>query len=386
MKEVLASKIAQAIRQDYLVSGRTRPDEPLPRLHELASEYNASIATIAHAIGQLQAMGYVRKGPGRRAYAMSLGQGNDSNRTTNSSIGLVIPGGGNAPILLRVYEGVHRACQRLGHNVVMASSSTYFYETECETVAMVRDSGCRAIILVAGVRTEEQLANDYLNREFQDIPIVLVDMAYPKQRRSQVVFDNYSGAFDMTRLLLSKGHRRIGFVTVLGCPKKMMWRSNLDRYNGYLAAMRRSGIEPDELLLWHCDPLQSLAEQAHDWLVKWKNTPKQRRASVLIGLDDGTNVTLMSEALDLGIAIPHDLTFAGFDNTSDHALIRQGYYTTDQDFAAAGEKAVDLAMQHLTGELDCPVVYMLPVPIVYRTSRRTEIVRVPADMVLPGGP
>ncbi len=384
MKEVLASKIAQAIRQDYLVSGRTRPDEPLPRLHELASEYNASIATIAHAIGQLQAMGYVRKGPGRRAYAMSLGQGNGNTRTTNSSIGLVIPGGGKAPLLLRIYEGVHRACQRLGQNVVMASSSTYFYETERETVAMIRDSGCQAIVLVAGIRTEEQFAHDYLNREFQDIPIVLVDMAYPKQRRSQVVFDNYSGAFDMTQLLLSKGHKRIAFMTVLGCPEKMMWRSNLDRYNGYLAAMRLAGVEPDENLLWHCNPQHDVPEQAHDWLVRWKNTPKQRRASVLIGLDDGTNVTLMSEALDMGIAIPHDLTFTGFDNTADHALIRQGYYTTGQDFAAAGEKAVDLAMQHLSGELDGPVVYMLPVPIVYRTSRRTEFVRVPVDTVTTG--
>ncbi|HOJ34182.1 MAG TPA: substrate-binding domain-containing protein [Candidatus Hydrogenedentes bacterium] len=378
MKELLASKIAQKILTDFFQSGRLKQGDRLPRLGELAEKYDASIATVAHAVGQLQALGYVRKGGDRRAY-VNLTALNNGGRTAGGTIGLVIPGDGHARLLMWIHEGAQRACQYYGLSLTMASTGSFFAEREREVVASMYESGCQAIILTPGIRTESEIANDYLNREFLDIPIVLVDMAFPQQRRSQVVFDNFASGFAMTQLLLSKGHSKIVFMTVLGCPEKMMWRSNLDRYQGYLAALRYAGIAPDAKLQWHCNPRRPafLEEEIQDWLLNWKKTPKSERATAVIALDDMTAITFVSEAIEAGIAVPEDLIVVGFDNTSEVPPIRREYYTTKPDFAAAGEKAVHLAMQHLNGEIDSPVVYILPAPVVRRTRREVEIVRIP---------
>lgn len=368
MSESLTSRVAQAILSDYIASGRLRPGDALPTLRDLEQQYEASVATVAHAVGQLQALGWVVKGKGRRAVVADRGV---AETEAGGNIGLVLSYDRGAALPMRIYKGVEEACRLEGYHVVVATTRSIFYPDEREALLRVKDAGCRAIIVNPTVRTESELASDYLNTEFQDIPIVLVDLAWPQQRRSQIVFDNFGAGLAVTQHFIGQGHRRIAFMT-LGKTPKLMWRSNMDRFQGYVAALKRAGIAPDPSLHWEISPFEDAFEQCWRFLEAWRGLRKKDRPTAIVALEDDCAGMLIGEAHEMGIAVPDELVVSGFDNTADHAPIRQGFLTTLPNFVMAGAKAVELALRHLRGELVDPLTYMLPVPLVQRSTRRGQ--------------
>lgn len=376
MRPSMASRVAQQIRADYIASGRLQPGDALPSMRALEAEYGASVATIAHAVGQLLAQGLVRKGRGGRAFVAER----DVARAgaAGQAIGLAFPEAARPDLHMRILAGVERAARRLGWQVMVAHGQDYGYEREEETVARLVASGCRAIVLNPSQRTESELQHDYLNRMFTDIPIVLVDMGLPQHRRSQVVFDNFGAGYDMTRLLLSEGHTRIAFMAAFGGENRMFWPSNHDRYLGYVAALTEAGVAAEPSWLWHIRTRENAApliEQCAGLLHRW--AADRDRCTAVIALEDQLAICLAIEAREEGIAVPGDLVVTGFDNTADQCPVRPYFYTTVPDFTLAGEKAVELATRELRGEIGVPLCYMLPVPVVRRTPTSLEPVSVP---------
>lgn len=375
MKASLASKVAQRILADYITNGRLKPGEALPSMRALEEQYGASVATIAHAIGQLHAQGAVRKS--RNGRACVAGSENSETDASRQAIGMAFPSAGHAELHMRILRGVERATHRLGFHMVVAYGQDYGYESEHETVARLVRSGCKAVILNPGRRTEAEAADDYLNYDFADVPLVLVDMGLPQHRRSQVVFDNFGAGYEMTRLLISEGHSRIAFMAIFGGPGRLLWPSNHDRWLGYMAALNEAGLEYDPDLLWQIDPTRhgSLSAQCMDLLMAWLKA--SNRPTAVLGLEDSLAVGLVEEARELGIDIPEDLLVTGFDNTATRCPVRPSFLTTLPDFALAGEKAVELAVRELRGDVKPPVCYMLPVPVVRRMVDGLEAVPLP---------
>jgi len=72
--------------------------------------------------------------------------------------------------------------------------------------------------------------------ELYDIPFVLVDKHSKNQPANSVVCDDLSGGYMATMHLISKGHKRIGFLGGPPC-------STIDsRYEGYMNALEEKGI------------------------------------------------------------------------------------------------------------------------------------------------
>lgn len=368
MSDSLTTQVARAILEYYITSGRLRPGDALPPLRELELQYEASMATVAHAIGQLQALGWVVKGKGRRAV---VAERSVAESDSGGNIGLLLSYDRSAALPMRIYKGVEEACRVEGYHVVVATTPSMFYADEREALLRLRDAGCRAIVMNPTVRTETELAEDYLNSEFQDIPIVLVDLAWPQQRRSQVVFDNFGAGLGVTQHFLSRGHTRIAFMT-LGRASKLMWRSSVDRHQGYLAALKRAGIAPEPELEWEVNPFEDAYEQCWHYLDRWRAMKKRDRPTAIVAVEDEYASALIGDAQEIGVSVPEELVVAGFDNTANHPPIRHGFLTTAPNFVSAGEKAVELALRHLRGELNEPVTYMLPAPPVQRSARRGQ--------------
>jgi DNA-binding LacI/PurR family transcriptional regulator len=211
------------------------------------------------------------------------------------------------------------------------------------------------------------LQNDYLASEFRDVSIVLVDTAYPEQKRPYVIFDNTRLGSEMTRLLVKRGHRNITFMMLEAYWGAMKHRSTLDRYQGYLSAARENGIVARHWLVPTAN-IRDLEPHVVQWLTAWKGQDPHTRPSAIITLHDHIAIVLSSIAQEMGISVPDELEFVGFDNHPIGHSFYPRFVTSDPDFVRAGEIATELALRFAIEENRENVCYVLPVPILEKRS------------------
>ncbi|MCE5198336.1 MAG: substrate-binding domain-containing protein [Armatimonadota bacterium] len=372
MRRSLPDKIAGAIYTDYIESGLIAPGERLPTVRELQRQYGRSNSIIVHALGLLDMRGVVSKGNDGACYASS-----EPRSTATSAvkmIGHVLPAMTEPSFVMQIHTGVERACFDFGYHVVSASANLN-YEMEEQQVKRLMEAGCEAIIVTPIIRTRNQLRQDYLKTLPSGYPIVLIDVCYPEQKHIQVVLDNYRAGYDITKLLIGEGHTRIAFMESNTPNGELMHRSNSDRCDGYLRALRSAQIVPrqeDRWLLpgWYSQREETIINELTQYLIRWRS--KADRPTAVIALEDFVALQTSLIARDLGISVPDDLRIVGFDNTNAANLLGASFPTTDPDMAGAGELAVLLAIQQMEGKIAESASYLLPVPIKRRVPLLEE--------------
>jgi len=363
MRRSVSNIVADAILADFVHSGRLQPGDRLPPVRELEHLYDASRATIVHALSLLEQQGWVEKRHGSGCYVKQP----ETSRTPFSQnlIGFIARNT-NTEVILRVYAGIERVA-RIHKMHVLVASSDDSCEFEREQIARLIRAGCSAIVLFPVTRTERQLREDYLKKEFLDFPIVLVDIAYPEQKRPQVVFDNYLLGYEMTEMLLHEGHRRIAFMDMEMGEEQLMHYSTRERYRGYLDALHHAGVPAraeDRWIIRGRLPGEDMSEEVMPFLREWKRC--EQRPTAVIAIEDFCAMRTIEAAQTLGIHVPDELTVAGFDNLTIARSFNPPFPTSDPDFRRAGEVATRLALRQIRGSLTEPVIYMLPVPIKRR--------------------
>lgn len=363
MRRSLSNVVADAILSDFVRSGSLQPGDRLPPVRELERRYDASRATIVHALSLLEQQGWIEKRHGSGCYVK---QPERSATTPPQNLIGFVARNTNTEVILRVYAGIERVA-RVHHLHVLVASSDDSYDFEHEQIARLIRAGCNAIILFPVTRTERQLREDYLKKEFLDFPIVLVDIAYPEQKRPQVVFDNYLLGYEMTEMLLHEGHRRIAFMDIEAGEEQFMHYSTRERYRGYLDALHHAGVpvySEDHWVIRGRLPGEDMFEEVVPFLQEWKRS--EERPTGVIAIEDFCAMRTIEAARSLGIGVPEQLTVVGFDNLTIARSFHPPFPTSDPDFRRAGEIAARLAIRQVRGSLTEPVIYMLLVPIKRR--------------------
>jgi len=386
MDRRIPQRIAERIASEYIHSGQVMPNQQLPSVRDLATVYGCSNSSITHALAILEQDGIVvrKHGQGcfvREAAVLPPVQSGDL-------IGLIGPST-DAELMIHVYDGVERVARQYNLHVIVASSN-YEFETERWQVERMIQAGCRQIVLYPLPRTKVEFDRDYLNREFLTFPIVLVGNAFPQQKRSQVVFDNYRTGYRMTEHLLNLGHRRIAFMDNHGQPDFLMHYAIRERWRGFIDAMAAADAEVRSSDHWLIKPNSKLdshwsgkhnskpdssVEQVRDLLIKWKDASE--RATAVVALEDQVAIQTAWAAHDLDIEVPGDLMVAGFDNRSIGRSYRPAFPTSNPDFRYAGEVAARLAIEESQTQRDLKQnvqrIYMIPAPILHREIPRREL-------------
>ncbi len=117
--------------------------------------------------------------------------------------------------------------------------------------------------------------------------------------------DDEESSFDLTRYVITLGHERIGFVK--GHPDH---RASHDRFHGYERALESSGIEVEESLIcqgyFDFESGQSAASELLDL---------EERPTAIIAANDDMAAGVLHEVHERGLAIPEEISVAGFDDT-----------------------------------------------------------------------
>jgi LacI family transcriptional regulator len=174
----------------------------------------------------------------------------------------------------------------------------------------------------------------------------------------QVRFDDFSGAMEATRYLISLGHRDIWFIGETALP----WYQN--RHEGYCAAMKEAGLEPlaqtlglsDDRFLNGMNSVQMILEQ------------DRRITAVLAGNDEiahGAWESLQKAGLD----VPRDVSLVGFDD--QHGMARlQSLTSVRVEATEVGRQLAKMAIAKIKSKGRRLPEVLLPTTLIKRDTCR----------------
>lgn len=201
------------------------------------------------------------------------------------------------------------------------------------------------------------MSHDYIRMLLENIhvPIVLLDFQYPDLPCDAVITANYIGGYKITRYLLERGHRRIGFVGTVRANENIM-----DRYFGYRKGMAEYGI--------------SLRQ---DWILEDRDIetggllhielPEELPDAFVCNAD--LSAGLLYDALqEKGLRVPEDVSVIGFDNYLHGHKFAGELTTYNVDMKRMAEKAVKILFGKIGGNEKRYGVHTVDSVIVERSS------------------
>ena len=239
-----------------------------------------------------------------------------------------------------VQQGATLRCREAGYHLVVESLHNDAPDLERQIDRMVS-----ALLPDGMILTPPLCDNAQVLQALRDAgtPYVLISPARDLKGVPSVGMDDTRAAEEVTNLLISLGHQRIGFIR--GAPDQAAAGR---REQGYLTAMRTHGLDVDPELLVQGDfRFESGIEAAHRLL------SRRSRPTAVFAANDDMALGLLAAAQRLGLRVPVDLSIAGFDDSAAASRVWPRLTTVRQPTVEMARAAVDLLLGGTT-ELALP--------------------------------
>lgn len=228
----------------------------------------------------------------------------------------------------RIQEAVTRAGRSSGF---LVQAENLF--TKRRPIAECLEAGTAAGVILTPPLSDDRHVLGQI--EQCELPYVRIAPLLDTDRGCTVVMDEYDAARAITDHLLRKGHRRIGFVR--GPSSHLV---SMRRYNGYANALGGKGLRIDPSLIVQGDfSRQSGREQAAALFAAKPTAIFASNDEMAAGIIDAANAA--------GIAIPRDISLAGFDDNAIARTIRPRLTSVRQPLEEMGEAACKLLVESI---------------------------------------
>ena len=236
-----------------------------------------------------------------------------------------------------VMAGIDEMATKHGY-VLMVAQSGEDYNREVDICKKFLDNKVCGIILSQSKNTSQY---DHFRKLLAaGLPLVFFDRICTGIEAARVVVDDYQGAYNATMHLIETGCRRIAFF---GAPKNLEISKN--RYNGYLDALRKNGLQPDDRFVKVCDNRDDAEAVTFDMLQQ-EDIP-----DAFFAINDETAIGIMATAKRLGYRIPEDISVCGFTNSSQSLACDPMLTTVEQRGVDIGREAADILIKQVEGIL-----------------------------------
>jgi LacI family transcriptional regulator len=256
-----------------------------------------------------------------------------------------------------VLGGVLEACRAAHYQVVMQPCD-YRSPLLVEDVSRnVRHSRADGVIVTPPLSDQELLISALDEQQIQYVRIAPAE--HTDAQRSVYTNDRESCA-QMTEQLSALGHTRIGFI--LGNPDHA---AIADRYKGYQDGLRACGLKLDKKLVAQGLNSFSSGVQAARQLLQ---VPDDRRPTAIFASNDEMAAGVLSVAHNMGLAVPEDLSVAGFDDAPLASQVWPALTTIRQPIPAMSAAAAQLLLKRLRDEVKDAAPHVLASSITIRQS------------------
>lgn len=328
---ILRSELQQLVRQ-----GGSR----LATEAALAERYHMSRQTVRHALKLLEEEGLIvrRQGSGSYVRSESAEPGTRQVAVVTTFLDDYI-----FPSILHDVQGI--LSQEGYSTLVFATENLVSREREILTRLLEMPLSA---VLMEGVKTALPTVNADLYRllQAQGVPVLFLHGTYCNLSGfPSIQDDNYSGGYQLTRYLLSKGHTRIAGIF------KSDDVQGPQRYHGMLTALRDAEIPiRDEAVIW-------FGTRERSALV---DSGAESRMAEFLGsrLDDSTAVVCYNDEiaylvirhlLHTGRRVPEDVAVVSFDNSFYSQIGQVPITSLGHKASHTGKAAGDALLQILSG-------------------------------------
>lgn len=311
------------------------------RLRDIALQAGVSVMTVSKALRDASDVA-----PGTKAkvkqLASAMGYVPDTSaaglRTrTTRLLGLAVSSLTN-PIFSRVVLAIEQRASAMGYDLLLAHTLN---KPEVEEVCLKRFLARRVDgIFVSPVYRMGGDAPIYREILSRKIPTVVLGHTAPFCNFFiNMESDDLLGSYAVTRHLLGLGHKRIAF---LGGPPATPWTQ--ERFEGYRRALRESGLDVDDRLVFQAG--RTIEDGAHAALQLIQEAPD---VTAVQAVNDLIAVGCANALIQQGLNIPADISVAGFGNTLVSEFFQVPLTTVRQPKFRLGVAAAEAMQQMLLG-------------------------------------
>ncbi|MCM3117223.1 LacI family DNA-binding transcriptional regulator [Neobacillus sp. MER 74] len=210
---------------------------------------------------------------------------------------------------------------------------------------------------IDGILILSHISTDYISTIINTgIPTVLIDHHEPHLEADSILTNNRFGAYTAVEHLIQLGHREIAFVGNVDISP-----SYQERLEGYLLALKRYGISPNEDFI-----LTNTQENQHD--INLFLNGLQAMPSAWFCVNDGKGFLVTSILQQRGLKVPEDASVCSFDNGQLSQIATPTITTMDIDLNYYGKKAVEQLCWRMENKEEPFQEILLPTKLIIRES------------------
>jgi LacI family fructose operon transcriptional repressor len=254
-----------------------------------------------------------------------------SLRSNTSKILALVVADIENPFFQRVSRAVEDVAQELGYNVMLCNTDEDpGREKKCLDLLRVEN--------VAGIILSPTLQglDNYIESYSLDIPMVIIDRSVNNFEVDNVLIDNVASAQSIVTHLISHGYRRI--AGIFGANST----TGRERRDGFLQALKDHDIKPGNDLIKYVNPREDDGFTAAMKMLQMQERPDAFFTSNSL-LASGVLLAIRKSKL----AIPHDIAFVSFDDTSWAKLIEPALTVIEQPTYEIGRTAAELLIKRI---------------------------------------
>ncbi|MCF6167958.1 LacI family DNA-binding transcriptional regulator [Lutibacter sp.] len=278
--------------------------KPRITLKKIAKEFGVSISTVSKALKDSHEISEETRGK-IKAFADYYNYKPNSlalqlrNQKT-SVIGVIIPEIVHH-FFSTVINGIEQYANEKGYNVMVCLSNES-YEKEVSNFTVLTNGSVDGLIVSIARETQENKVYKHFDAIISDdFPLVLFDRIIDELKCDKVIIDDIGGAHKATNHLIEIGAKRIALITT----QDYITVGSL-RKQGYLKALKTSGLTIEENLIYKINDTQDLYKQIEK-VIQVKNPP-----DAILAVNEIYAAIALKIAKEKGLSIPKDIAIIGF--------------------------------------------------------------------------
>lgn len=337
----------------------------LTRLEDIARDLQLSIATISRSLAdsprvKQKTKDKVREHAKKMGYTPNYVAKSLRSGKTNI-LGVIIPRY-DEPFFIEVCRGIDHYARKHDYRILISSSRNSI-KHEIENLQSFEKGNVDGIIACF---THETHSFDHVYKLTEkNIPIVLFDnIDECIDGAGHVMIDDYKAAFDaVVQIIRSNSCPSIGFIG--GTVSKSIFNK---RYNGYLAALTKNGLQYDEKFILNCKSLHQEHEfyEIYNFLSKLDKLPE-----AFFCTTDNYAILCIKSLMKLGYKVPHDVQIMGFGNLHYSSMFSPELSCVSQPSFKMGEKTAEMLISKISKGYYLPDdknMVILPTKLIQRET------------------
>lgn len=341
--------------EEQIEQGNFKENEKIPTEEEFTKITGLTRPTIRQALQNLVNQGYLSRKRGLGTFVSKP----TFETTRQNIVGILVNfvGSGYAYELIR---GAGDEAAKHNFSILLGNTDDSYTKADFHADRFI-EHNVGGVIFVPTAASEDKNRNLAEKLMRKKISVVIADRQIPGLETDNVITDNFRGAYEITKYLITMGHQKIAILSHIAHDTARQ------RLAGYKRALKDANIHIDPSIIFTNH--ERFHEKHCKEYVKIILAKRDKFTAIFSG-DDRTAYLINSVAQNIGVKIPENLSIVGYDdfpNNNSHPL---NLTTVHQPIREMGQKGMELLMARIEGKTEAPQQLILK---SYLSERRSVL-------------